>query len=278
MNYPARPTALRWRGHATPAMALTLVLAAACSSTPLRADKRIADVPYRADRVITVHGQTNVQTMIEFAEDERIENIAVGDSAAWQVTPNKRGNLLFLKPLSARAFTNMTVVTDQRRYLFDLLNLGPRDRPVYVMRFAYPKRAAPSAAPGGGGADATVSTVEMAVTPPPPPPPPPPRYTGWRSTGDRRLLPKTVSDDGQFTYMTWTPGSDLPAILSPGPDGQDGPVNFTSERDTIIIEGVAPRYVLRTGKATATVVRSVPLHGPAAAVKPDPVKPEPKQP
>ncbi len=41
--------------------------------------------------------------MIEFGHGERIENVAVGDSSAWQVTPNKRANLLFLKPLFGKA-------------------------------------------------------------------------------------------------------------------------------------------------------------------------------
>ena len=43
-----------------------------------------------------------ISSTVEFAPDERIENVAVGDSGAWQVTPNKRGDHLFVKPLQAR--------------------------------------------------------------------------------------------------------------------------------------------------------------------------------
>ena len=34
-----------------------------------------------------------------------------------------------------------------------------------------------------------------------------------------------------------------------GDDGKEGPVNFTVRGDYLVIDGVAPRYVLRRGKA-----------------------------
>ncbi|MGH6781007.1 MAG: TrbG/VirB9 family P-type conjugative transfer protein, partial [Sphingomonadaceae bacterium] len=60
---------------------------------------------------------------IEFGSDERIENVAVGDSGAWQVTANRRGDFLFVKPIQAGVTTNMTVVTDVRLYAFELVPL-----------------------------------------------------------------------------------------------------------------------------------------------------------
>ena len=38
-------------------------------------------------------GKAGIQSTIEFADDERIENVAVGDSNAWQITPNRRASL-----------------------------------------------------------------------------------------------------------------------------------------------------------------------------------------
>ena len=84
-------------------------------------DARIVEKFYDAGKVVRIEGKTKVQATIQFAEDERIENVAIGDSEAWQVTPNKRANLLFVKPLAPAASTNMTVVTDRRTYLFDLV-------------------------------------------------------------------------------------------------------------------------------------------------------------
>ena len=85
-----------------------------------------------------IEGRLGVQASIAFAEDEHIENVAIGDSATWQITPNKRANLLFVKPLAANARTNMTVVTDKRTYLFDLV-ASPRNSALYVLQFRYPE-------------------------------------------------------------------------------------------------------------------------------------------
>ena len=84
-----------------------------------------------------------MQATIRFGDDELIENVAIGDSNAWQVTPNKRANLLFVKPLADRATTNMTVVTDARTYLFQLSPGSVGDAP-YTVRFRYPPPPEPT--------------------------------------------------------------------------------------------------------------------------------------
>ena len=270
-----RPVHRRWPAK------IKLVLAgpvlaglALAASTPLLADRRIEQVVYSADAVVAVRAQSRVQTMIEFAPDEHIENIALGDSAAWQVTPNKRANLLFIKPLSTRTRTNMTVVTDQRRYLFDLVTAPASARPVYVLRFAYPEQLVlplanalapgagalpPATAPLPGGAAPAAPTTLTAL--PAPPPNSSARNTGWRITGERSLQPSEVYDDGQATYLVWPEANDLPAILAPAADGGEGPVNFTIRAGTIVIDGVAPRYLLRLGKASVLLTRTTPPAG-----------------
>ena len=92
---------------------------------------------YDEAKVVRVEGRVTVQASIMFGDDEVIENVAIGDSSTWQVTPNKRANILFVKPLDARASTNLTVITSKRTYLFDLV-ANPNAKPLYLMRFAYP--------------------------------------------------------------------------------------------------------------------------------------------
>src|SRR5690606_27195983 len=98
---------------------LAAALLAAIGAPALAEDARIVERMYDPNEVVRVEGRAGVQATIRFAEDEHIENVAVGDSQKWQVTPNKRANLLFVKPLTERAMTNMTVVTDKHTYLFD---------------------------------------------------------------------------------------------------------------------------------------------------------------
>ncbi|HCI61770.1 MAG TPA: type VI secretion protein, partial [Erythrobacter sp.] len=115
-----------------PALALALMASPAAAQ-----DARLVEVLYDEAKVVRIDGRIAVQASIMFGDDEVIENVAIGDSATWQVTPNKRANILFVKPLEPRAATNLTVVTSKRTYLFDLV-ASPSAKPLYLMRFAYP--------------------------------------------------------------------------------------------------------------------------------------------
>ena len=120
---------------------LALMIAAPAAAQD---DPRLVKLAYDPDRVVRIEGRAGVQATIAFADDEIIENVAIGDSQKWQVTPNKRATLLFVKPLAASASTNMTVVTSKRTYLFDLV-AGTRTKPLYVLRFTYPEEEAAEA-------------------------------------------------------------------------------------------------------------------------------------
>ena len=61
-----------------------------------------------------------VSTIVVFAEDEKIETVALGDLLAWQAVPDQSKRYLFIKPLEKGAATNMTVVTRKRIYSFIL--------------------------------------------------------------------------------------------------------------------------------------------------------------
>jgi len=91
-----------------------------CTTASAAADNRIRSLAYEPDHIVQVVGRMGIQSTIQFDGNERIQNVAIGDSSKWQVTPNHGATLLFVKPLAPRVRTNMTVVTDQRTYFFDL--------------------------------------------------------------------------------------------------------------------------------------------------------------
>ncbi|USI73440.1 TrbG/VirB9 family P-type conjugative transfer protein [Sphingomonas morindae] len=246
-----------------PRMLFALGLAA---SAPAWADPRIATHFYQPSEVVVIHGRGDTQSTIAFAPDERIENVAVGDSVGWQVAPNKRADLLFLKPTRPGARTNMTVVTDQRTYLFDLV-AAPRQPPLYMLRFTYPAPP-PRPAPPVVAAPTPAAPAVAAVAPPPDP------ATfdfAWTMRGDRALLPARLFDDGRSTYLAWPRDTPLPAILTADERGGEGPVNYTTRGDVIIVDGVPARLVLRAGRkmATLTPQRSDPP-GDAGVAAPPP--------
>lgn len=246
-----------------PALAALLAI----GSAPAHADPRIASRPYEASTVVTLHGKAGIESTIAFGDDERIENVAVGNSAAWQVTPNKRANLLFVKPAGPRAHTNMTVVTDQHTYLFDLVSGAAA--PTYMLRFTYPAAPRPAQAALAGPVPTPAATPDAAAlaaaAPVPPVVNPADLNFAWRAKGDRRLLPDRSFDDGRSTYLQWPKDAALPAILVREAGGQEGPVNYTVKGGTIVVEGVPAEIILRSGRQVATLA---PDPRPAAAEPP----------
>jgi type IV secretion system protein VirB9 len=210
-------------------------------STPAAPPGRhIRAIPYDPDQLVALHGQLGFEMMIEFSPEEHIDNVAIGDGLAWQVTPNKRANLLFLKPLDASVVTNMTVVTDQRRYAFELDSAAaagrrPRAR-TYIVRFLYPQAEAPP---------------PRLI--PPPPPPPERRNTRYSISGDPALTPAEVFDDSRFTYFRWPDAAITPAIFAIAGEGGETLVNYGVRGGFLVVEQVAPRFVLRNGRQQSIV-------------------------
>jgi type IV secretion system protein VirB9 len=227
---------------------LVLASSALAMAMPLQAaDRRLVSRLYNPDEVIQLDGQAGVQASIAFAEDEHIENVAVGDSSSWQITPNKRANLLFVKPLAARARTNMTVITDRHTYFFDLV-AAPAGKAVYLLRFTYPE--APRLATQPAGAPA-LSEEEVRLAEGEKPVDPAQLNFAWAKRGDAKLLPAQVYDDGTATYLSWSQGVSMPAILIRDEKGAEGPVNYAVRGEVIVIEGVPALIQLRAGKNSA---------------------------
>jgi type IV secretion system protein VirB9 len=235
------------------ALAFTSVGQSAESPRPGATDPRIRTVFYDPDEVVQLRGNLGYQMTIEFAPGEKIENVAIGDSLGWQVTPNKKATLLFLKPLSPHAVTNMTVITDERRYAFQLsVRSGVRDRDMaYVVRFLYPPDPPPP----------------PAAPPPPPPGPPQMKNRAYSYTGSRASLPALVFDDGKFTYFKWPENTSTPALFLVAQDGSESLANYGVRDGYQIVEQVAPRFVLRNGKEVTYVINDgwiAPSAGPYA--------------
>lgn len=220
-------------------LALTLLAAPAGAVTPHPGpgDPRIFEVLYDPSEVVELHGVLGYQLSLEFDPGERIENVAIGDSLGWQVTPNRKANLLFIKPMSLRPDTNMTVITNLRRYNFELSvkAKAPARSIPFSVRFTYP------------------APVFAVVEPPPPPPPPIDRNHAYSYQGSDKNLPDRMFDDGMATYFTFRSQEDLPAIFAVEPDGQESVVNSHMKDGYIIIDRIARGFVLRRGSEVTKV-------------------------
>ena len=241
---------------------LTLGAAALALAAPALADDpRLKTLVFDEAAVVRIDGKVLVQTTIKFAPDEVIENVAIGDSTAWQVQPNKAQDILFVKPLEPTARTNMTVVTDRRTYLFDLV-ASQRNAPLYVLQFRYPElekaaeeaRLAAAAEAEAEAARLAASPAELAAAKDPYAVADPADLNfEWARAGTGELLPERAYDDGSAVFLTWPAGTAIPAVLVMNEDGEEGPVNFTVRGETVVVDGVPPQIILRSGRDTATL-------------------------
>ena len=228
---------------------------AAVAPEPGAGDPRIQIVHYIPEEVIELRGTAGFVTTIQFGDGEHMENIAIGNSLGWQITPNKRADLLFVKPFRKHPITNMTVITNLRRYDFHLQAEDASARtgrpPIYGIRFVYPAPEIPET---------------VVLKPSPPSEPAPPRVENSRYTyqGSRQLLPARVFDDGQFTYFEFAKDADYPAIYFVGLDRKESLVNFSVRQGLIVVDKLSPGFVLRRGALEARIFNDG-FKGPAVS-------------
>ena len=226
------------------------------SSAP---DHRLRVVHYDPQRIVSIRVILGNQMTIEFDPSERIENVALGNSSSWQAIPSKRANLLFLKPMDQAPTTNMTVITNLRRYMFELAvrkGVAYGDDPdlVYSLRFEYPAPVAP------------LAVAKLAARPPQD------VNHAYSYEGSAQNLPSRLFDDGEATYFRFPDGASLPAIFAQEADQSEAVVNFHQRDGYIVVDRLARGFVLRRGKEETRIFND----GFKEAV-PGPLSPQPRK-
>ncbi len=224
-------------------MRLLLAIAALLISLPVRAqdDPRLQTVPYRPGTVQVLKVVPGFVTTVILSREERIQTMAVGNTAAWEVTAAKSGDLLFVRPLAAGIPTNLEVFTDGRHYSFLLTTTFEADpAAMFQLRFDY------------SGTDPTAPAAE-AETPEKPEPLAP--AATYRIRGDRLARPLTVSDDGKRTFFLFDEAVELPAVYAIDATRRETLVTLRKEGDLWFVDRLWDKYILRHGRAAAEVSR-----------------------
>lgn len=221
-------------------MLAAMVAASAGSSlaqvrpNPGPGDRHIQTVEYRADQVVRLEAAPGYELTVSLSPDEQVETVAVGDSAAWQVTTNHGGDHLFIKLAQGSGDTNMTVATNVRQYVFELTALtSPTEDMAYTVQFQYPPPASAAFTP-------TTPTGVVG------------RY---RVTGARAIRPSLISDDGNRTYIEWPKQAALPAVYILDGKGREALVNGVMRDDRMIISAISPVLVFRIDRQVAYATR-----------------------
>lgn len=211
---------------------------------PGRVDSRVRDVVYNKDNVTAIDATFGTSTMIELQSDEKIETLALGDSTAWKVEPNHKGDIIFVKPIEKAALSNLNVVTDKRIYSFLLRsNIRPPALQIFVVRFRYPEDEANAqllAAAKERAANPNLKSLNIANA-----------NSDYGYKGSSVNKPVAVFDDGTKTWFRFE--GETPAIYIVDADRNESLVNFRTEGPYVVVDKVSPQWTLRNGSESTCI-------------------------
>ena len=206
-------------------------------------DPRVQIVDYDPNHTVQLHTALGYHLFLQFSSGEQIQNVAVGDSSGWEIVLNGGSDRLFIRPKQPAGVTDMTVITSERVYNFELVAQPNMtlDMP-YVVRFEYPV-VSPA---GRKVADQRRSRS---------------RHDEYRITGDPKLRPSMVTQDGKRTHIKWPADRPIPAVYQITDTGEQALTNGVMRGDEFVIDAVASRLVFKIDNAVAFATRSTSRSG-----------------
>lgn len=240
---------------------ISLVLASGISSaalaleTPRSAlqDGRIRFVDYQPYNITKVVGTLRSSVQIEFAADEEIAHVALGNSVAWEVAP--AGNILFLKPRENQPVTNISVVTARRdgstrSYQMELTvrdgSVAVGQNTYFYVKYRYPAdeaerrrldAAARAQAAQAGQADQVLALHEAYG----------PRNWRYSAQGAQALQPQSVYDNGKVTTFAFVGNQEMLAIYIENSDGSESLVPKSVDGNLVLVHALSRKFILRRG-------------------------------
>ena len=239
-------------------MALAMTTAAIAEELPTagRRDGRIRTVDYKPDEVVLIATQLFTSTQIEFAADENITFVGIGNPS-WDVV--SKNNFLFVKPRERHPAANLNVVTErangERRSYQMLLGIMPersRDPAFVLVRFAYSGDDAVKRRQEGAGKAATEKSAQAdrvlardEKTGP--------RNFAYSVQGEADFEPIEVFDNGKVTTLRFKGVTEMPAIYLGKDDGAEELVPKSVAGDAVLIHAIAKKFILRRGNVVLCV-------------------------
>ncbi|MDG7056152.1 MAG: P-type conjugative transfer protein VirB9 [Wolbachia endosymbiont of Meromenopon meropis] len=236
--------------------------AAISYSTPVSVDSRIKTFVYNPNKVFTIVFSQGYYSYIEFAEGEKVKNIAVGDASSWKISPYE--NKLLIMPFEVSSHTNMIITTTKKRnYIFDLISRPNYDKYLntdtekisqdyfaerdisYVVRFYYPQEedefdldldeiSIPTQM------QYAVDNLEEMIQE---------NHTKYNYTYiddgvNTDIIPIKLFDDGRLTYFKFRDNKKIPQIFTEG-DKTKSPCKRLLFDGYIVIKGVHKKLFMR---------------------------------
>lgn len=216
-------------------------------------DNRVRFVDYQPYNITRVVGTLRSSVQVEFAADEEIAHVALGNSVAWEVAP--AGNILFLKPREHQPVTNISVVTTRRdgstrSYQMELTvrdgTVEAGQNTYFYVKYRYPadeaerrrvEAATRAQAAQAGEADRVFALHEAYG----------PRNWRYSAQGSVSLEPQAVYDNGKVTTFAFVGNQEMPAIYMENSDGTESLVPKSVDRNLVLVHAISRKFILRRG-------------------------------
>ncbi|MDR3289882.1 MAG: TrbG/VirB9 family P-type conjugative transfer protein [Rickettsiales bacterium] len=222
---------------------------------PLTTDSRIRTIVYNPNEVFQLKFHYGFQSFIEFASDEDIEIISLGEAFPWKITPI--GKRLFIRPVQIDIKTNMTIITTKRVYQFEIEGLifdeKSNEDLVYSIKFFYPekelkkpKSVATITEKGKNGESIKVkdgfalNNIERGDII---------NFNYTMAGYGPNIVPIKVFDDGKSTYFQFSNNNILvPTFSVVDIYGNEVKADYYLDGDYIVVKAVGVQFALRNGK------------------------------
>ena len=224
------------------------------SETPMPTDTRIKVFIYNPNEIFQVKFMVGYQSIIELQKDENVELITFGDATPWEVKVLERR--IFIKATEPGAKTNMTIITDKRTYLMEIMSNGDDDdndeRITYILRFFYPdinvdipptttklakialnKRI--KANTRSTDMPITVANADLLNT----------KYTFSKKGNIANIMPTMVFDNGSKTYFKFQNIDELPTISAVTDDYKEIPLRVKKSGEYVYVDTIEKQFTIR---------------------------------
>ncbi|GAA4665023.1 P-type conjugative transfer protein VirB9 [Bartonella pachyuromydis] len=218
-----------------------------------RKDNRIRFVNYDPYNVTQIIGTIRSSVQLEFADDEEVSYVGIGNSVAWQVAP--AGHFVFLKPREVQPITNLQIVTSRqdgtkRSYQFELQvregDVSAGNETYFLVKFRYPedealrRKLAEAAKAEQREANFVNDVLNIHEDFGP-------RNWAYEAQGSILIEPSSVYDNGKTTTFTFLGNKEIPAIYIVSRDGQEALVPKSIKGNKVIVHATAAQFTLRRG-------------------------------
>jgi type IV secretion system protein VirB9 len=222
-------------------------------------DNRVRFVNYQPYNITRIVGTIRSSVQVEFAPDEEIAHVALGNTVAWEVAP--AGNILFLKPRENQPVTNISVVTTRRNgskrsYQMELVvrdgAVDAGQNTYFYVKYRYPadvaerrrlEEEARKRAAEAGYADQVLGIHEQYG----------PRNWRYSAQGSAAIEPQAVYDNGKVTTFAFSGNQEMPAIYIENSDGTESLVPKTVHGDVVLVHAISRKFILRRGSDTLCI-------------------------